>query len=326
MRGQLLAVALLLGGLCAPSAHAAWTWTPETGRWVNEKRLPKETAQLQVEFARSLMLEGKYKRALEETNKFSKFYPNDDAADDNQFLRGEIRMKMGNYKGAAKEFQQVVKNYPNTELYQQAIAQQYVIGDHFYDEGQRKMQKKWALLKKRPLKRASEVYGMVIANEPFTPEAAQAQYKVGLCHYARKEYTEAAFEYRRVIEDYAASEWVDDASYGLAVCYYDGSLPPDYDQTNSMLAVRAIDEFKGQFGTDTRVADLDGKRGEMRERLAEGQLRQAGFYVKRREFGAARIYYELIAKDYADTSAAAKAQEWLSANPGAPTLRKAAAK
>ncbi len=167
---------------------------------------------------------------------------------------------------------------------------------------------------------------MVIANEPFTPEAAQAQYKVGLCHYAREEYTEAAFEYRHVIEDYATSEWADDASYGLAVCYYDGSLPPDYDQTNSMLAVRAIDEFKGQFGTDTRVSELDGKRGEMRERLAEGQLRQAGFYVKRREFGAARIYYELIAKDYADTSAAAKAQEWLNANPGAPTLRKAAAK
>lgn len=317
----------MLAGLImsAGAAHAAWTWTPETGRWVNVKRLPKETPELQVEYARSLMIEGKYKKAFDETGKFSKFYPSSDAADDNQYLRGEIRMKQGNYKSAAKEFQQLVKSYPDTELYQQAIGQQYVIGDHFYDQGQKKMQKKWALLKKRPLKRASEVYGMVIENEPFTPEAAQAQYKIGLCHYARKEYTEAAFEYRRVIEDYATSEWVDDAGYGLANVHYDASRPSEYDQTNTQLAVRTIDDFKGQFPADSRTGELDGKRGEMRNRLAESQLNQANFYVKRREYLSARIYMESIAKEYSDTPSAAKAQEWLNANPGAPTLRAKAA-
>lgn len=318
MRGRSLVLVIIL---LAGTAGAEWTWTPETGRWVNAKRLPKETAELQVEYARSLMLEGKYKQAMEETSKFSKFFPTSDAADDNQFLRGEIRMKQQNYKSASKEFQQVLKNYPDTDLYQQAIANQYVIGDHFYEEGQKKMNKKWALLKKRPLKRASEVYGMVIENQPFTPEAAQAQYKVGLCHYAREEYTEAAFEYRRVIEDYAGSEFVDDAGFGLAMCYYDGSRPPDYDQTNSELAVRAIDDFTSQFPTDGRTAELDTKRAEMRARMAEGQLRSAAFYVKRREFLSARIYYELIAKDFADTPAATKANEWLAANPGAPKMR-----
>lgn len=315
---------MLMAVLLTLSAQAEWTWTPETGRWVNVNRMPKESPELQVEYARSLLLEGKYKKALEETTKFSKFFPTSDAADDNQFLRGEIRMKQGNFKGAAKEFQQVLKNYPSTELYQQAIANQYIIGDHYYDLGQKKMNKKWALLKKRPLKRASDVYGMVIENQPFTPEAAQAQYKVGLCHYAREEYTEAAFEYRRVVEDYASSEWVDDASFGLAQVYTAGSLPPDFDQTNSQLAVRAIDTFKSEFPTDARVAELDPKRQEMRNRLAEGQLRSANFYVKRREFLSARIYFELIAKDYADTPAAEKASAWLAANPGAPKLREAA--
>lgn len=316
-------LAVWMVALAATTAQAEWTWTPETGRWVNVNRMPKESPELQVEYARSLLLEGKYKKALEETTKFSKFFPSSEVADDNQYLRGEIRMKQGNYKAAAKEFQQVLKNYPSTELYQQAIAQQYVIGDHFYDEGQRKMGKKWALMKKRPLKRASDVYGMVIENQPFTPEAAQAQYKVGLCHYAREEYTEAAFEYRRVVEDYAASEWVDDASFGLAQVYTAASRPPDFDQTNSALAVRAIDDFKSQFPTDTRTTELDPKRQEMRNKMAEGQLRSANFYVKRREFLSARIYYELIAKDFADTPAAAKAQEWLAANPGAPKLRDA---
>ena len=324
MRRSVAMIAVLTAVLATTTARAEWTWTPETGRWVNVNRMPKESPELQVEYARSLLLEGKYKKAFEETSKFSKFFPTSDAADDNQFLRGEIRMKQGNYKSAAKEFQQVVKNYPSTELYQQAIANQYIIGDHFYDEGQKKMNKKWALLKKRPLKRATDVYGMVIENQPFTPEAAQAQYKIGLCHFARKDYTEAAFEYRRVVEDYAASEWVDDASYGLAEVYTAGSRPPDFDQTNSQLAVRAIDEFKTQFPTDPRGTELDPKRQEMRNKMAEGQLRSANFYVKRREFLSARIYFELIAKDFAETPAAAKATEWLAANPGAPKLRETA--
>jgi len=305
----------------AEAAHAQWVWTPQTGRWVNLKRVPKESPELQVEYARSLMLEGRHKRALDETEKFNKFYSDTEFADDNQYLRGEIRMNMGNHKGAAKEFQQLVKSYPSTELYTQAIQKQYEIGDHFYEAGQKKRERKWALMKNRPLRRATEVYAMVIENQPFSPEAAQAQYKIGLCHHARKDYTEAAFEYRRVIEDYAGSEWVDDAGYGLAMCYVDGSLPPDYDQSRAKLAVRAIDDFKNQYPGDSRAAELDGKRQAMRDKLAESQLRTARFYVKRREFLSARIYFESLVKDFADTPAAAAAQQWLDSNPGAPTLR-----
>jgi len=129
------------------------------------------------------------------------------------------------------------------------------------------------------------------------------------------------------MEDYGTSEWVDDASFGVAMCYYTASRPPDYDQTNSQLAVRAIDEFKGKFASDARAKDLEGKRGEMREKMAESQLRTASYYVKRREFLSARVYYETIEKDYSDTSAAATAKAWLDANPGAPKMReKAAAK
>ena len=54
-RAGLGAIFVLLGALpCA----AQWTWTPEVGRLVNLKRLPKETPELQVEYARSLLVGG----------------------------------------------------------------------------------------------------------------------------------------------------------------------------------------------------------------------------------------------------------------------------
>ena len=64
--------------VCAAPALAQWTWTPETGRLVNLNRMPKETPELQVEFARSLLVGNEYNRAFDETNKFIKFYGDTD--------------------------------------------------------------------------------------------------------------------------------------------------------------------------------------------------------------------------------------------------------
>ena len=297
------------------AAEAQWTWTPQTGRWVNVKQLPKETPELQVEYARSLMLQGDYKKAIRETEKFEDYYGDTDFADDNQFLRGEIRLATGENLSAAKEFQQVVSNYPESELFDEVIAKQYEIGDLFYDKGQENLQKRfWRPWKKRPLRRAIDVYAMVIDNQPFTAAAAEAQYKVGLCHFTLEEYTEAAYEYRRVIEDYAGSDWVDEASYSLAVCYHKASLPPAYDQAPSLLAIEAVDDFKARFPQDSRVAELDGIRGEMVNRVAEQRLMTAKFYEKRRKFDSAAIYYEVVVDQFPGTPAATEAEAWLAAN------------
>jgi outer membrane protein assembly factor BamD len=309
----LLAVSLYLGVQVAASAQ--WTWTPETKRWINVKRLPKETAELQLEYERSVMLEGNYKKALREADKFDDFYGDTALTDQNQFLRGDVRMQQGKLEQAAKDYQQVVSKHPESTLFNDVIAKQYEIGDHFYEKGQKREQRRFGLFAKAPYKKAIDVYGMVIQNQPFTDAAAQAQYKLGLCHFARDEYVEAAYEYRRVVEDYANSDWVDEAGYGLAQTYYTSSLPPDYDQTPSKLAIEAIDDFKARFPGDQRVGDLEQKRGEMRERIAKQRFNTAKYYEKRRDFTAARLYYEVVVEQFGETSVAEKAREWLAANP-----------
>lgn len=317
MERRMTRVALIATALCFMPvfAYAQWTWTPQTGRFVNIKKLPRETAELQIEYARSKMMEGDYKQALQETIKFRNYFGESPLADQNQFLRGEIRLAEGNLVAAAKEFQSVVTQYPNSSLYDQVIKKQYEIGDKLYDRGKAVMNKPFKFLRKKPFKSAIEVYSMVINNQPFTDAAAEAQYKVGLCHQTRKEYTEAAFEYRRVIEDYASSDWVDDASYGLAMCYFEAARPSEYDQSPSELAVNAVDDFKRKFPQDERCATLETKRGEMRNAIAAQRLKTGQFYAKLRNFDAAHIYYQLVADKYGDTTSAEKAQKWLADNP-----------
>lgn len=317
MRITVFASALMLA-LCVfimESSHAQWTWTPQTGRWVNLKRLPMETPELQIEHARSLMLQGQYRQALRETDKFTQFYSDSELADENQFLRGEIRMAQGRLLEGAQEFQRVIANYPDTQFFDDSIAKQYEIGDELFEVGQARLDKRWRPLRKRPIKRAGEVYAMVVDNQPFTAAAAEAQYKIGLTHYVRKEYLTAAFEYRRVVEDYSASEWVNEASYGLAMCYYNLSLPPDYDQSPSKMTMSSIDSFRSRYPADERVDDLMVKREEMRQNIAQQRLQIARFYERRRNFDSARIYYQVVVEQFPGTEAAESAQAWLEANP-----------
>lgn len=308
---RFLAIALLLA---TGFAQAQWTWTPQTGRFVNLKRMPKETPELQLEYARSLMLAGDERKALRETEKFVEYYGSDALADENQFLRGEILMAQGQNMEAAQSFQQLITAYPDSDRYDEAVRKQYDIGDRYYARGEQLAGKKWRIFRNRPYKRAAEVYTMVVDNQPFAAAAAEAQYKIGLCHYARKQYIDAAFEYRRVVEDYSASDWVNDASYGLAMCYYKSSLPPEYDQTPSEMAIAAIDDFATRYPSDERVAELQANRVEMRDSMAIQRLEIARFYERRREFPAAKLYYEMLVRDFPDTECAAKATSWLEEN------------
>lgn len=307
---------LFAGSLCA---QAQWTYTPQIGRFINIKRLPRETPELQVEHARYLMVEGNYSAALSETEKFTDFYGDSDAADENQFVRGEIRFAQEEYLKSAQEFQQVLVNYPDTELHDRAIERQYDAGDTLFAKGQRRMDEKKSIslspFRKKPFKRAIEVYTLVIDNQPFTDEAAQAQYKIGLCNYTLGDYQSAAREYKTVIEDYSDSEWVIEATYGMATCYGEAALSSEYDQSDGQRAIDLAKEFEALYPEDPRVGELNEIAEVMTERIAEQRLLNAQFYEIRREMYSARIYYETVTSQFAGTEAAKKAQVWLDENP-----------
>lgn len=309
--------------LCT-SAEGQWRWTPETGRFVNIGRLPKESPELQIEHARTLLVRGNPKEAMREMDKFVSFYGESEYAAENQFLRGDVRMSQAQFMDAAKEYQQVVVNYPESEFYDRVVDKQYAVADSLFEEGVNEGpgKRKWYLLglkgrpfRKKPFDQAAEVYSMVIDNQPFSPEAAEAQYKLGQCQFALERYIEAAFEYRRMLEDYRGSEWQADATYGLANCYVKGSLPPEYDQSPSQLATEAIDEFVEAYPNDSRNGELRGLQNEMNEKIARQRLSSAMFYEKRDILKSARIYYEVVVEQFGETGAAEEARAWLAEHP-----------
>lgn len=321
----LAAFAVATAILVPAPAHGQWVWTPQTGRFINLKNLPKETPELQIEFARGLMIDGKYNQALQETGKFNRYYGDTERADENQYLRGEIKMGRGELVAAADEFQVVISSYPDSQYFEDVIAKQYEIGDSLFEKGRLNLdaranrpwyRSRWNPFRKRPFKKAIEVYSKVRDNQPFTDAAAQAQYKIGLSHFTREQYIEAGFEYRQVLEVYPNSEYVREASYGLVRTYQELSLKPDYDQEPSQLTIDRLDDFASLFPADSRLDALAEVRVEMTENIATQRLQTAKFYERRRLFLPAHISYRAVAEQYPDTGAGREAQEWLGQHAG----------
>ena len=100
------------------------------------------------------------------------------------------------------------------------------------------------------------------------------------------------------------------------MCYYKAALPSAYDQTPSTLAVDAIDDFAARFPEDERTPELKEKRSEMRESIAQQRLETARFYERRREFPAAKLYYEMLSEEFPDTESGSEARSWLENNGG----------
>ncbi len=69
----ILAVVAVLAA--APSVHAYWIWTPQTGAWINPKWAVKDTPQEQFDWAMKFYDSKDYKKAVDEFQKLVRYYP-----------------------------------------------------------------------------------------------------------------------------------------------------------------------------------------------------------------------------------------------------------
>lgn len=300
---------LLIDLAVTGSAGAVWVWTPETGRWINPKNQPKETAEAQLEYASQLRLAGDYEEATSEYRKFFRFFPDSDLCAQAQFQVGELYEAQGDYERASTEYQKVISNWPASDLFDKVMGKQYEIADRFYQKGTRA--EGFRFLRGRYVRRAMQTYQRVIENAPFGRAAARAQYRVAECYFASGRYLEATYEYQKVLDEYPSSDWAGQATYGLAMCYCKQALPAEYDQTIARKAVEQFRLFLRMHPGDPKADEAEARIAELREDMARQQLVIARFYERIEKRGAARLYYLSAVAKYPETEAAREATEQL---------------
>jgi outer membrane protein assembly factor BamD len=141
----------------------------------------------------------------------------------------------------------------------------------------------------------------IILQYPGNAVVDDAQYYLAQSRFKRGEYIIAAFEFSKLIKNMAASEFLPDAQFMLAECYY--SLSPNYtlDQKYTKKAIEEYQAFIDFFPTNSRVPEAEKKILEMNEKLAHKEYNTAYIYEKLDYYTAALNSYNNVIETYHDT-------------------------
>ena len=307
MRKISLSLAIIILIITKP-AFAYWVWTPESGKWENPQYAAKDTPEDQIEYALSFYKGGNFKIALKEFKKLIKYYPLSKEAPTAQYYIGRIMEDIDRPYDAFKAYQKVIDLYPYTDLVDDVIEREFKIGELFASG------RKISIvgpLKVPAVDKAIEILKAVADNSPYGKYADKAIFNTGLAYKSISDYDNAIMTFKKLIDKYPDSNFIDSARYQLAECSKLLSLKPDYDQTPTIVAREEFEEFVNKHPQSELTDEARQIIDKLKYKEAQNAYNIGQFYEARRMPGSAAVYYRDIIQNYPETEWAQKSQERL---------------
>ena len=309
----LAALALLL----LPARLAAdLVWTPEGG-WKIEggiiSGLSGEDSRNALDYmnkARAAEERGHYHAALKAYLRVTKRYGNSIYAPEAYYRSAYIRLARRQYLKAFQAFQEIVVRYPNTSKFNQVIGEQYRIASALLD-GVRN--RGWLILPGFKNRESSiGLFEQVLANAPYSEYAPLSLMSIAKAYQRFGEYEASIDALDRMINTYPKSLLTPDAYLRLGQAYAYLVEGPNYDQTSTNEAITYFQDFIILFPGDPNIATAEKGLAQMKTVLAESKVRIADYFLKyRKNYKAARVFYNEAITDYPDSPVAARARTQL---------------
>jgi outer membrane protein assembly factor BamD len=248
--------------------------------------------------------------------------PNSKEAPMAQFALAEALQRQGNLTGAFKEYQNLLKKYPQTPKFEEAVAQQINIANA-YLKG--KKVKFLGIPIAASMEKAEEMYAAILKSAPYSKHAAITQFNLGLACEKQGKAQEAIAAYQRVLDKYPNSTACDDAQYQIGYVYQRlGMTGKSQDLSALKESQNNYQDFLLQYPNSEKVPQAGENMKAMVSRESGDTLRIARFYDFSKDFKAASIYYNDVIRRFpqsADATAAKTRLDELKALYGEDSLR-----
>ena len=123
---------------------------------------------------------------------------------------------------------------------------------------------------------------------------ADAQYKLGECHFNTKKYVDAIFEYQELLRLFPDHRLAPDAQFKIGESYVKLSNSPHFDQTESERAIEAFTIFGERYINDPRISQANQYIARMQLRILEKVYLNGYIYFKMKDYPASQLYLNEI--------------------------------
>jgi outer membrane protein assembly factor BamD len=333
------ALSLLVVSLCffAGAARADLVWSPETG-WRVEGGVLSEVTATESHNALDLMNKarayeevGSRGAALRRYKKVVKRYPASIYASEALYRSGKLYLARKQYFKSFGAFAQIAQSYPNSKHFNDIIGEEYRIASALLDGARNRI---WGLIPSFTNRtRAIEYFEVIIRDAPYSDYAPLALMNKARGHLKERDTEEAIDALDRMINTYPQSLLAPDAYLKLAQTYSTMVDGPAYDQGATKEAITYYEDYLILFPNDPNVPVAAKGLDDMKQVLAQSKITIGDFYFyKRRNYTAARVFYNEAITSYPESPVAAKAKAKLAevdaraankpAAPGQPAPKK----
>jgi outer membrane protein assembly factor BamD (BamD/ComL family) len=245
-------------------------------------------------------------------------WPDSALEEDALFRAGESQFFADHYVKANDYFEQLLKKYPNTRYLDLVGARRFLIAQYWLKLNAEPGFKGIGVNLTDPATPLTDTYGHAIRiydrmrlDDPTGKLADDATVAAANASFAKGNYDKADQYYSDLRTHFPSSEHQFPAHYLGIQAKLLGYRGANYTGTALEETEKLIQQVRRQFPKEVREhqQELDRAARETRYLMAEREWRMAQYYTKRREYGAARFYIDILLKDYGDTPFAEKARE-----------------
>jgi len=134
-----------------------------------------------------------------------------------------------------------------------------------------------------------------------TDDAPNVVFNSAYSNYYDKNYRLAANQFKNFVTSFPQDPRKEEAAYLSALCYYEGSLQYNLDQSNTESAITELQNFLNEYPDSERSKNITQLVDELTYKLEFKAFENAKQYYKMAEYKAAAVTFENVLEDFPAT-------------------------
>lgn len=164
---------------------------------------------------------------------------------------------------------------------------------------------------KKKWKNALALYDRLANLVAGTDDFPNVGFNTAYANYYDKSYKLAGHQFKNFAVSFPKDPRAEEAAYMSALCYYEGSMDYNLDQSSTELAINELQEFLNNYPNSERSKNISQLIDELSYKLEFKAYENGKQYYKMGEYKAANVALENVLEDFPSTKLRSKIYDYI---------------